>query len=222
MPIPEQLLAAITHPDGGRVVLIVGAGCSKEPPTSLALASEYAETAHQGLVDDGVLTQGSCTSPRDLSSVADAVWTARGRQLELVDRLPRADFVRAEPNGGYLLAAAMLCEHAVIAVLTLNFDLAMSNALTQLGVKGVSIIEGPADYGSLGLINVVYLHRNVRANPEDWVLRTAALVQEWQNSWQEAVAQRFLNTPVRVFAGLGTPAGVIIGDHATNPTNGAP
>lgn len=210
MVIPAELADAIRHPDGGRVVLILGAGCSREPPTNLELASYYAERVHQKLIDDGILSSGSCPDPYDLSSVADAVWAARGRQRDLVERLPQADFARAEPNEGHLIAAAMLAEHTVIAVLSLNFDLSMSHALQQLEVRSVPEIQGPADYAILGVVNLVYLHRNVRADPEDWVLRTAALIDEWQGSWREAFAQRFLNTPVRVFVGLGTPAGVLV------------
>jgi len=107
MPIPAELAAAVTHPDGGRVVLIIGAGCSKEPPTNLGLASEYAEKAYRDLIDDGTLLPGSCENTSDLSTVADAVWAARGSQQDLIDWLPKDDLARAEPNEGHLLAAAM-------------------------------------------------------------------------------------------------------------------
>jgi hypothetical protein len=209
MRVPDDLLDDFAHPGGGRVVLVVGAGCSKEPPTSLGLASEYAGTAHRALITRGIIHAGSC-NPDDLSSVADAVWAERGSQHELVELLPKDGFLNALPNEGYFLAAAMLSEHAIIGVLSLNFDLAMSHALAQLDIRDVSVVAGPADFGNLGLVNLVYLHRTALADPEDWVLRTLVLTQGWQGGWQEAVAQRFLTTPVRVFAGLGTPAGVLV------------
>src|SRR5205823_3401380 len=48
------------------------------------------------------------------------------------------------------------------------------------------------------------------ANPDDWVLRTATLQNEWANTWQPIVANRVLAAPVVVFAGLGTPVAVLI------------
>ena len=210
MPIPPILLEALTNPQGGRVVLIIGAGTSVEPPTCLPLSDECALDAHRKLVADEVLPE-PCEDPNDLSSVADAVLQHTGSQWPLVTRLPRAKFRNAEPNEGHLLAAAMLRERALSCVLTLNFDLAMSSALTNVGNRGeVSIISGPEDHGQLGVINLIYLHRNVDADPEQWVIRTSALNEEWRGAWEEVIVTRVLASPVVVFVGLGSPAGVLI------------
>lgn len=150
--------------EGGRVVLVVGAGCSAEPPTSLPLSRELALNAHRRLVEDGVLDDGDCPEPGNLSCVADVVWSKTNSQRELVIRFPCDGFRQAEPNRGHLLTAAMLYEQALSCVMTLNFDLALSNALSQIGAHGsVTIINKPEDYVSLGLSNLVYLHRNVEA-----------------------------------------------------------
>lgn len=213
--LPADLLNAIAQPGGGRVVLVVGAGCSFEPPTSLPLARTCAEEAHRRLVEDGVLVDGECTDSTDLSRVADAVFAKTGAQSELVERLPRPEFKLAKPNEGCLAAAAMLRERAISCVLTLNLDLSMTHALVAVGAQqDVAIIEGPQDHGRQGAINLVYLHRNANAADNDWILRTVSLENEWREGWEEVVANRFIGAPVTVFAGLGSRAAVLLASVA--------
>lgn len=140
-PLPSELLHAASEP-GGRLALVLGAGCSLESPTDLQLASVYSESAHAQLVLDQVIHEGGCSAPSDLSALASAVYSATGSQVDLVRRLPRNDFRMARPNSGYLIAAALLREGVVNAVLTLNFDLAMTAALSELGAKEVAVVEG--------------------------------------------------------------------------------
>lgn len=207
--VPDDVLGP-TAERRGRVALIVGAGCSLEDPTSLALSRTYALEVHQKLIHDGVLDEGDCLNPEDLSTVADAVIDRRGTQRPLVERLPRNYFRFARPNDGYLYAAALLRERAVIAVLTLNFDLAMTAALTELSATEVDVVPGPAAMGDLGAATVIYLHRNVdEADPDQWILTTQALQQAWRDNWEEVVAQRAMSSPVIVFAGLGSQAAVL-------------
>lgn len=208
--LPANLLGAIAHEDGGRVVLVIGAGCSFEEPTGLPLASACAQEAHRRLVEDGILQEGDCPDPSDLSCLADAVKEAQGCQGPLVERMPRTRFRNAEPNEGHLLAAAMMRENAIKALLTLNFDLALSTALASLGNTEVMILTGPQDHDQMGAVNLVYLHRNVDAPPEDWILSTDALETAWQGQWEEIVTAAMLTSPVTVFAGLGAPAAVLI------------
>lgn len=207
--LPADLRLAVAHPQGGRVVLVIGAGCSVEAPTGLPLARQCASEAHRRLVEDGVLAPGACPDPTDLSVLADTVVATTGGQAELVRRLPREAFRVATPNGGHLIAAALLREQAVACVLTLNFDLAMSAALSQLGAREVTVVAGPGDHDAIGITSVVYLNRNADADPETWILRTADLDDGWRGQWEEVVAHRFLSGPVTVFAGLGSPAGVL-------------
>lgn len=208
--LPANLLGAIAHEDGGRVVLVTGAGCSFEEPTGLPLASACAEEAHRRLVEDRILQEGDCPDPSDLSCLADAVKEAQGCQGPLVERMPRTHFRNAEPNEGHLLAAAMMREGAIKALLTLNFDLALSTALASLGNTEVMILTGPQDHDQMGAVNLVYLHRSVNAPPEDWILSTDALETAWQGQWEEIVTAAVLASPVTVFAGLGTPAAVLV------------
>lgn len=210
MKLPSDLLKAISQMEGGRVVLVVGAGCSAEPPTSLPLSRELALNAHRRLIEDGVLDNGDCLEPDNLSCVADAVWSKTNSQRELVVRFPCDGFRQAEPNRGHLLTAAMLYEQALSCVMTLNFDLALSNALSQIGTRGiVTIINKPEDYVSLGLSSLVYLHRNVEAEPDRWVLRSVALEENWRDGWERVVTERVVSTPITVFVGLGSPIGVL-------------
>jgi hypothetical protein len=210
MALPADLLGAIAHEDGGRVVLVIGAGCSIEAPTGLPLASACAEEAHRKLVEDGILNEGDCPDPSDLSCLADAVRDGQGSQRPLVERMPLTRFRNAEPNEGHLLAAAMMREFAVKAVVTLNFDLAVSTALASLGNKEAMILTGPQDHHRMGAVNLVYLHRNVDAAPDDWILSTEALDNAWRGQWEELVTAAMLTSPVTVFAGLGTPASVLV------------
>lgn len=206
---PADLLHAVAECQG-RVVLVVGAGCSIEQPTGLKLASEYAAEVLRKLVLDGILADGDCDNPQDLSLVASAVWSRHGTQAAVVERLPRAEFRTARPNEGYLIAAALLREGAVSCVLTLNFDLAMSSALTELTASGVEVIVGPQHLPYLGSSTVIYLHRNVdEDDPDRWILRREALEEEWREDWQEVVARRVMAAPVTVFAGLGSPAAIL-------------
>ena len=131
--LPADLLSAISAVEGGRVVVVTGAGCSFEAPTGLPLARQCAIDVHRLLVDDTILDPWDCSDPEDLSCIADAVFLKRNSQSDLVSRLPIDRFRHAEPNEGHLLAAAMLREKAIRCLVTLNFDLAMTSALTDVG-----------------------------------------------------------------------------------------
>ncbi len=209
MPIPNGLLAAVAHEDAGRLILVVGAGCSYEEPTGIPLARDCAIEAHRRLVADGIMDEGTCQDPSDLSSLADSVLSQNGDQLALVERMPLRRFKLAQPNQGHLIAAAMMAEHAIKSIVTLNFDLALSNALAQLGVKEVAVLSGPHEHTRMGVVNLVYLHRNVDADPNDWILTSESLATAWEGQWEQVIASAMLSTPVTVFAGLGSPAAVL-------------
>src|SRR5438094_8329073 len=133
--VPSDLLRAISSAGGGKLALVVGAGCSVEVPTGVPVAGICSQEVHRRLVADGVLQDGDCADPADLSLVADVVFAKKNSQRDVVERFrEQYDLKLAPPNRGYLLAAAMLCEGAVSSVVTLNFDLAISNALSELGV----------------------------------------------------------------------------------------
>jgi hypothetical protein len=125
--------------------------------------------------------------------------------------MPKRRFQLAEPIDGYLIAAALMLEGAVTSLLTLNFDLAIVAALTQLGSRGrVVVVNGPGAIADIGQVNVVYLHRDAHAPADEWILRSASLDNEWRSEWQEAMATKILTAPVVVFAGLGTAAVVLV------------
>ncbi len=191
---------------------MLGAGCSFEPPTGLPLSRQCSRSAHQRLLADNVLAPGECADPDDLSSVADAVFAKTKSQNDLVSRiLADHSFKSATPNDGYLNAAALLFEGAVRAVVTLNFDLAMTAALSALGVgTAVAVIDGPHELHQQANRNVYYLHRNANAAADEWVLRTSVIKSEWKDRWEQHIAISALTAPVVVFAGLGSPAAVLL------------
>ena len=72
----------------------------------LPMARECSEQAHRKLIHDGILLEGECPDPSDLSLLADTIYQKEGgKQAELVKRLPTDDFRMVTPNGGCLLAA---------------------------------------------------------------------------------------------------------------------
>lgn len=213
MKLPPELLQAVSAPGGGKITLVVGAGCSLEAPTSIPVAETCSQQCHDRLVADGVLTNGDCPTPRNLSCLADTVVTKSGQQRLLVEQLSQHYALKAaSPNEGHLLTAALLREGAIASVVTLNFDLALSTAIGQLGVgDAVGIIDGPDELVNQKAVNLYYLHRNANAtDPETWILRTAALKIEWKGKWEAVVVAKVLAAPVVVFAGLGSPADVLI------------
>lgn len=208
--LPPALLHAISSRGGGRVVLVLGAGCSYEAPTSLPLSGDLSADCHRKLTQDGILNSGEVGDHRDLSAVAEAVFCRTGSQEELIRRFPSDAFRNARPNEGYKIMAALLLEGAVADVLTLNFDHAARHALADLGAREeVSTISGPEDHAKLGARNLIYLHRDIDCSPDDLILRAVDLESAWQDRWEEVVAQRVLSGPVTVFVGLGSPAKVL-------------
>jgi hypothetical protein len=193
------------------MTVVLGAGCSVEEPTALPLTGDLAEQIHARLVADGVLEAGECLAPRDLTAVADTVYAKLGFQQAVIDRMPLARMRNAAPNDGYILLAALLVEGAVLAAVTLNYDLAIEHALSRVDAREqVYVICAPEDYRRLGQRNVVYLHRNVNCLPEAWIIRSVQLGEDWKDGWEAIVADRMLASPMTVFAGLGSPAAVLV------------
>jgi len=210
LALPPDLLQAVACPEGGRIVLILGAGCSIEPPTKVPLARQCATDACRRLVADGVLTEGECTDPQDLSALAELVKAKTGKQIDLVRRLPEARFRNAPPNNGHKDGVALLIEGAVSNVITLNFDLALSHALSDLDAgSAVSVLKGPEDHHAFSNANIIYLHRNVDVDAEQWVLTKTSLDTAWINGWEQLVATMATATPIVVFAGMGSSCGVL-------------
>ena len=210
--LPSNLLEAISSKGGGRVTLVLGAGCSNEEPTSLPLASDLSEESHRKLVADHILRPGEVIDPRDLSAVAEAVFEKTGSQQDLTNRFPMGAFRLAAPNEGYLIMAALLIEGALSDTLTLNFDHAALTALANLGAgPKVSTVMGPGEHAQIGAKNLIYLHRDINSPPDEIILRTAQLDEEsWHEHWEQVVVQRVLSGPITVFAGLGSPASVLV------------
>jgi hypothetical protein len=213
MPLPPELLQAVSSPGGGKIAMVLGAGCSVEPPTNIPVSRVCSKEIHRLLILDGILQKGDCADPDDLSALADAVFSRRNSQRDVVERLrDHYGLKLATPNNGYLIVAALLCEGVISSVVTLNYDLALSTALSELGAgKIVGVVERPEDLAHQKTINLYYLHRNANAaDPESWILRTAALNVEWKGHWETIIANKVLAAPVVLFAGLGTPVAVLI------------
>lgn len=209
--VPPGVLHAAAE-RSAKIVLVLGAGCSYPSPTHVPMARECSEKAYARLLLDKVLADGDCHDPTDLSVLADTVYEKRNqRQSELVERLPLDRFRRARYNDGYLIAAALLRENVVSSILTLNYDLAIEHALTELSAFEVQPIAAPEHVAQMKAHNVVYLHRNVNEpNFESWVLRASAIEHEWKIGWESAMAQCLLTSPVVIFAGLGSRAQVLV------------
>jgi hypothetical protein len=209
VPLPADLLAAASNPEGGKWVLVIGAGSSVEPPTNLPTGAQCSFEAHRRLRADGVLA-ADCANPWDLSAVADAVFAATGNQTAVVQRLPVGRFRTASANTGHLVAAVLLVEGSLAGVVTLNFDKAMSAALSDVSSGDtVAVIGGPDDIPNLANVNLVYLHRHAEAPAAEWVLRSPYLNEVWKERWEPVIVKRILVAPMVVFAGLGSPAATL-------------
>ena len=207
--LPAGLLQAVAS-RMGQVALVMGAGCSLEPPTSLKLSRDYSVDVHRKLVADGVIQDGACDDPEDLSVLAESVFDTTRSQSAVVKRLPRRKFQTARANSGHLDAVAMVIEGAIDCILTLNYDLALNDAITILGGEAIRVIDGPENLDELGPKTVIYLHGNANERIDDrWILRKSALEKAWQQTWQELLASRVSTMPHLVFVGLGSPAPIL-------------
>jgi hypothetical protein len=207
--LPSDLLAAVADLGAARIALVQGAGCSIEPPTNLPLSRELSVETHRKLKQDGVSGVDNCGDPSDLSQLADAIYAANGTQRPVIDRFPPNRLANAAPNSGHIVAAALLCERAVGSVMTLNFDLAQRSALSVLGAANVATLRGPEDFGLVGGATLIFLHRNIDADPDALILRTDTLNDEWRDHWQEVVADRVLASAFVVFCGVGTSSSIL-------------
>lgn len=220
--LPPGLLQAVAD-RRGHIAFVVGAGCSLEEPTGLKLASVYSEAAFEQLKRSGVLSDGDC-NPSDLSEVASAVFERQDSQALLVRALPREEYQHARPNVGHLLAVALIAEGAIACIATLNFDMALSNAITKLHLTNIETVSAPSDLAGFGGKAIVYLHRSAyETDVEQWVLRKEVIEEYWREGWEGVVARRVCALPQLVFAGLGSKAAALteslkqikerVGDH---------
>jgi hypothetical protein len=211
--IPPHLLRSVCEPGGGRIVLVLGAGASMDPPTSLKSGARVSIEAHQRLIDDRLLSPGEVKNEWDLSELADVVWAKFGSQKELTDRLPHHAWRMAKPNRGHLEAAALLAEGALRSILTLNFDLAQQHALVEIDgpSTATTVVRGPEDTESLSARSLVYLHRSCDADTEAWILRASHIQNTDIQLWESAIADSLLMSPVVVFVGLGSSAPILSG-----------
>ena len=176
----------------------------------MRLSREYSVEVHGALIDDGIISEGEFERPDDLSLLAEFVFERTGSQRDVVERLPKAKFRLALANDGYLDAVALMMENAISCIVTLNYDLALTDAIRQLGGEDIGIINGPETMVEFGLKAVIYLHSNVEEqDSERWILRRSALETAWQDTWEQQVVDRIAASPFLVFVGLGSPAAVL-------------
>ena len=209
--LPANLLGAISSPSGGHVVLVLGAGCSREELRLFHWLATYQQSATENSSRTESSTRARLTIGATLSAVAEAVVRKTGSQRDLIERFPPGDFKLAEPNDGYLIMAALFLEGAIADTMTLNFDLAARTALANLGAgASVSTIRGPEEHTQIGARNLIYLHRDIDSHPDEVILRKEKLDEGWREHWEEVVAQRVLAGPIVVFVGLGSPISVLL------------
>jgi hypothetical protein len=204
---PPDLLQAIAAAGGGQIALVIGAGCSVEPPTEVPLAGTLSRTVERRLVLDGVLADGECADPWNLSQLTTLVWQKTGSQSGVVTRFPLDRMRLAKPNLGYKLLVALMAEGAVSHVLSLNFDLAVQHAASDLGIE-IAIIDQSGQAVPVRAA-LVHLHGCANGASESLVLREDVIDAAWRGQWEQVVAQQILGAPVVVFAGLGSAAPVL-------------
>ena len=207
MIVPAELLHAIAEPGGGQLAIVIGAGCSVEAPTGMPLAGPLASEACRKLEADGILAQGECSNPSNLSELATIVYKKTGTQSELIRRFPVNEMRAARPNTGYKLLVALMMERAVSHVLSLNFDRAVENAAVQLG-QVINVVRERGGHVPMSP-TLVYLHGSADSPWETWVLREETMTDAWKGQWEEVIANQVLSAPRILFAGLGSAAPVL-------------
>lgn len=205
--IPADLLQALAAPGGGQVAIVIGAGCSIEPPTGMPLAGDLSEETERQLVLDNVLLAGQCANPRDLSALAQLVFDETGSQESIVQRFPLEQMRLARPNSGYKFLVALMVERAVSHVLSLNFDLAVQNAASELGLN-IAVISQSGQQVPVRSA-VVHLHGTANSASGELILRADVIDAGWKGQWEEIVAQQVLGAPAILFVGLGSAAPVL-------------
>lgn len=204
---PPDLLQAIAAAGGGQVALVIGAGCSVESPTEIPLAGALSRAVERRLVLDGVLADGECADPWNLSQLTTLVWQKTGSQSGVVTRFPLDRMRLAKPNLGYKLLVALMAEGAISHVLSLNFDLAVQHAASDLGIE-IAIIDQSGQAVPVRAA-LVHLHGSASGASEAFVLREEVIDAAWRGQWEQIVAQQILGAPVVVFVGLGSAAPVL-------------
>lgn len=208
MVIPSEILTAITRETGGGLVVVLGAGCSLESPTSLRLASEYARDGYRKLVANGRVPENADLNDEDLAAVA-SYCVEHAKREALRELVPLEPFRLAESNVGTQIVMALLREDLVRMVVTLNLDLSANNALTKVSSNSdVVVISRQDQHGAYGVRNLVYLHGNVSEQPDLWVLTTEDLVKAETSGWHQLMAVMATAASVTLFAGMGSEANV--------------
>jgi SIR2-like domain len=205
--VPAGLLQAVSSDGGGRLAVVIGAGCSHEPPTDVPLAGTLSTDAARKLVMDGVMVEGECPDPGDLAALASLVFKKTGSQHALISRFPLARLKMAKPNLGYRLLVALMYERAVSYVLSLNFDLAVQNASAELGTP-IDVVD-TAGQPIPTTPTLVHLHGSVNGSSESLVLRKETIDAAWRGNWEQVVANQILAAPNVLFVGLGSAASVL-------------
>jgi hypothetical protein len=205
--IPPNLLSAVSAVGGSRLAVVIGAGCSIEPPTSMPLSRDLSSDAHRKLILENTIIAGECADPTDLSALATLVFHKTGSQEALVRQFPINAMRMARANEGYRLLIALLLEGVVSHVLSLNFDLAPQNAAVDLG-ETVTVVDRPDALIPMTK-TVVYLHGSVNGSSEGYILRAEVINDAWKLGWQEVVARQVLASPNVLFVGLGSAAPVL-------------
>ena len=180
-----------------------------ESPPQLPSGARLSKNAHDKLVKDGVISEKDCTDPWDLADVASVIFEKKGTQEELVQRFPVQQMKRAKPNQGYKYLAALMSERCISYALSLNYDLAVQNAVSELGLANeIDCIENHGTPLSTSP-TVIHLHGCINCHPDALVMRTEAMKEEWKNNWEQIIATQVLAAPRILFAGLGSPAPVL-------------
>lgn len=205
--IPAGLFHAVTAEGGGCLALVIGAGCSSEPPTSIPVAGTLSREIERKLVMDGVLTTNECPDPSNLSALTSLIFDKTNSQEMVVNRFPIKQMRLARPNTGYKLLVALMAERAVSYVLSLNFDLAVQHAAAELGTS-IEVVDAIGKHIPAAP-TLVYLHGCINGDPEALILRQEVIDDGWRGAWEQVVANQILAAPNVLCAGLGSAAPVL-------------
>ena len=76
-------------------------------------------------------------------------------------------------------------EGAISCLITLNHDLALTNALVKLDAKDIDVISGSETMDELGSKCIIYMHGNADQPADNWILLRSELDEMWENTWKD-------------------------------------
>lgn len=178
----------------GLLVIFVGAGASRDAPSSLPDFRDLtANIAAEAQVDP---TESDLDKPDVfLGKLAD-------RQVDVHRRVAtRIGVPTSKPNRLHAALANLAVAESPVRIVTTNYDLHLSTVLTGLGIP-VEEYDGPALPRGADFTGIVYLHGSLRQEPQRLVVTDVDFGRAYlRDAWAARFLERMFATYTVLFVG---------------------